>query len=83
MERSGREVDHRVGAADVKRVLMIAYHFPPVQGSSGVQRTLKFCRYLPGYGWEPMVLTADRLAYPATEVGQIAEIPQGMCFSPP
>lgn len=78
MERPGREVDHRVGAADVKRVLMIAYHFPPVQGSSGVQRTLKFCRYLPEYGWEPMVLTVDRLAYPATEVGQIAEIPQGM-----
>lgn len=78
MERSGREVDHRVGAADVKRVLMIAYHFPPVRGSSGVQRTLKFCRYLPEYGWEPMVLTVDQLAYPATDAGQLAEIPQGM-----
>ncbi|MGH8614965.1 MAG: glycosyltransferase [Gammaproteobacteria bacterium] len=71
-------MDHRVGAANVKRVLMIAYHFPPVQGSSGVQRTLKFCRYLPNYGWEPMVLTVDELAYPATDAGQIAEIPHGM-----
>lgn len=71
-------MDRRVGAGEVKRVLMIAYHFPPVQGSSGVQRTLKFCRYLPEYGWEPMVLTVDPLAYPATDLGQIAEIPQGM-----
>jgi hypothetical protein len=29
------------------RVLMVAYHFPPLAGSSGIQRTLRFVRHLP------------------------------------
>jgi glycosyltransferase involved in cell wall biosynthesis len=37
-------------------VLMIAYYFPPM-GGAGVQRTLKFVKYLPEYGWQPHVLT--------------------------
>ena len=48
----------------VKRVLMIAYHYPPQAGSSGVQRTLKFSQYLPQFGWEATVLTAHPRAYP-------------------
>jgi glycosyltransferase involved in cell wall biosynthesis len=44
--------------------LMIAYHYPPQAGSSGVQRTLKFSQYLPLFGWEPTVLTAHPRAYP-------------------
>ena len=47
----------------VKRVLMIAYHFPPMRGSSGIQRTLSFARHLPRAGWQPTVLTASRRAY--------------------
>ncbi len=42
----------------MKRVLMIAYQFPPV-GGSGVQRTLKFTKFLSGYGWLPEVVTRD------------------------
>ncbi len=42
----------------MKRVLVVAYQFPPV-GGSGVQRTLKFVKYLPGTGWIPEVLTRD------------------------
>lgn len=38
------------------RVLFIAYHFPPV-GGAGVQRAVKFVRYLPELGWEPDVVT--------------------------
>lgn len=38
------------------RVLLIAYDFPPV-GGIGVQRALKYARYLPQYGYEPVVLT--------------------------
>jgi glycosyltransferase involved in cell wall biosynthesis len=38
------------------RVLYVAYHFPPT-GGAGVQRTLKFVRYLPDFGIEPVVLT--------------------------
>jgi len=39
-----------------QRALMIAYYFPPL-GGAGVQRTLKFARYLPEYGWRPSILT--------------------------
>jgi glycosyltransferase involved in cell wall biosynthesis len=40
------------------KVLMIAPEFPPSCGG-GVQRSLKFARYLPEFGWEPVVLTRD------------------------
>lgn len=62
----------------MKRILMIAYHFPPLRGSSGIQRTLKFARYLPEFGWEPVVLTVTRNAYPETAADQLADIPQGL-----
>ena len=45
------------------RVLMIAYHYPPMRGSSGIQRTLSFARHLPHAGWLPTVLSASRCAY--------------------
>ncbi|MGD1046312.1 MAG: glycosyltransferase family 4 protein [Bacteroidota bacterium] len=40
----------------MKNVLIIAYYFPPT-GGGGVQRTLKFVKYLPAFGWIPTVLT--------------------------
>jgi glycosyltransferase involved in cell wall biosynthesis len=40
----------------VRRVLFLAYHFPPI-GGAGVQRSVKFARYLPDVGYEPMVVT--------------------------
>lgn len=59
----------------MNRVLIIAYHFPPVAGSSGVLRALKLCRYLPENGWQPTVLTVNPRAYERTDPGQLAEIP--------
>ena len=59
----------------VKRVLMVAFHYPPVKGSSGVHRTLKFSQYLPEFGWEPIVLTVHPRAYEATSPEQLADIP--------
>lgn len=44
------------------KVLVIAYYFPPM-GLSGVQRTLKFVKYLKNYGWEPIVITTADVAY--------------------
>jgi len=41
-----------------KKVLIITYYWPP-SGGAGVQRWLKFVKYLPEYGWEPIVLTVD------------------------
>ncbi len=46
---------------------MIAFHFPPYAGGTGVHRTLKFSRYLPEFGWEPIVLTANPRAYPKVD----------------
>lgn len=62
----------------MKRILMIAYHFPPMAGSSGIQRTLRFVRYLPEFGWEPMVLTVHSRAYERTSTDQLADIPEGI-----
>lgn len=47
----------------MKRLLMIAYHFPPFAASTGIQRTLGFARHLPSLGWEPLILTAHPRAY--------------------
>ena len=57
---------------------MIAYHFPPLAGSSGIQRTLRFAKYLPEYGWEPLVLTAHPRAYERTSADLLSEIPAGI-----
>jgi hypothetical protein len=61
----------------VKRVLMVAFHFPPQHGSSGIQRTLKFSQYLPTSGWQPLVLSAHPRAYEATSAAQLPEIAPG------
>jgi len=42
----------------MKRLLVLSYYFPPM-GMSGVQRTLKFVKYLPQFGWQPVVLTIN------------------------
>ena len=44
------------------KVLVIAYYFPPL-GLSGVQRTLKFVKYMPPHGWQPTVITTGNIAY--------------------
>ena len=46
----------------MKRVLVVAYYFPPL-GLSGVQRIAGFVRHLPEYGWKPTVLTAKPAGY--------------------
>ena len=60
----------------VKRVLLIAFHYPPIMGSSGLQRTLKFSQYLGEYGWTPLILTAHPRAYKQLSRDQLADIPQ-------
>ena len=61
----------------MKRVLMIAYHFPPLAGSSGIQRTLRFVQHLPAFGWEPAVLTTHPRAYERTSTDLMADVPDG------
>lgn len=59
------------------RVLMVAYHFPPLAGSSGIQRTLRFVRHLPDCGWDPLVLTANTRAYERISDDLLADVPAG------
>jgi glycosyltransferase involved in cell wall biosynthesis len=54
---------------------MVAFHFPPQRGSSGIQRTLQFVRNLPALGWEPLVLSAAPRAYEDTGDDQLGAIP--------
>lgn len=56
---------------------MVAYHFPPLAGSSGIQRTLRFVQHLPSYGWQPLLLSAHPRAYERTSADQLADIPAG------
>jgi len=58
-----------------KRVLLIAFHFPPQAASSGIQRTLSFSKHLGDSGWEPMVLSAHPRAYSQQNPSQLASIP--------
>ena len=50
----------------MKRVLIITYYWPP-SGGSGVQRWLKMSKYLPEYGWQPVVYTAENAEYPVED----------------
>jgi hypothetical protein len=61
-----------------KKILMVAYHFPPATGSSGHLRTLSFAHELPHHGWQPIVLTATRTAYPAADDGVNTNVPDGV-----
>ncbi len=60
----------------MKKILIIAYHFPPVKISSAVQRTLKFCKYLQEYNWQSLVLTISPRAAISQSSEQLNEIPQ-------
>lgn len=70
---SGGRLDG-LSAKPRKSVLMIAFHFPPFSGSSGVQRTLRFANYLPENDWAPTVLTASAGAYGELSSDLLGEI---------
>lgn len=63
----------------MNRVLIITYYWPP-SGGAGVQRWLKFSKYLPQFGWEPVILTVDPefASYPAIDHSLEKEIPRGI-----
>ena len=59
----------------MKNVLIISYYFPP-SGGPGVQRVLKFTKYLPEFGWQPIILTVKDADYPARDESLLDEIPK-------
>ena len=60
--------------ADRRRVLVLAYYFPPV-GGAGVQRTLKFVKYLSALGWDAAVISTRSRAYGARDESLVEEVP--------
>lgn len=63
----------------MNKVLIVSYYWPP-SGGAGVQRWLKFSKYLPDFGWEPVILTVDPAdaAYPATDYSLINDLPSSL-----
>ncbi|MBC5992141.1 glycosyltransferase family 4 protein [Pontibacter cellulosilyticus] len=64
---------------DLTNLLYISYYWPP-SGGPGVQRGLKFCKYLPEFGVQPSVLTVDekQASYPLLDKTFENEIPEGL-----
>ena len=57
-----------------KKVLIITYYWPP-SGGSGVQRWLKFSKYLRDFNIEPVIYTVDNPSYPIKDTSLESEIP--------
>ncbi|MCF1752562.1 glycosyltransferase family 4 protein [Mariniradius sediminis] len=60
-----------------KRVLIITYYWPPSAGS-GVQRWLKFAKYLPEFGWDPVIFTPENPDFDLKDPGLEKEIPKNV-----
>lgn len=61
-----------------KRALMVAFHFPPQAGSSGILRTLNFVKYLPQHGWTSSVLAATPRAFEEQRNDLVPSIPSSV-----
>ena len=61
----------------MKKVLIITYYWPPA-GGGGVQRWVKFVKYLRDFGWEPIVFTVEGGSYPILDASLENEIPEGI-----
>lgn len=62
----------------MRRVLMVSFQFPPMAGTSGVQRALRFAQQLPALGWSPSILTAHPRVHAHTGDDLVGEIPAGL-----
>jgi glycosyltransferase involved in cell wall biosynthesis len=61
----------------MKKVLVITYYWPP-SGGAGVQRWLKFVKYLREYGWEPVIYTPENPEVPAIDHSLFKDIPEDL-----
>ncbi len=60
---------------NMKKVLFIAYFFPPI-GGPGVARSLKFAKYLPEFGWLPIVISADETINYVKDHSLLEQVPE-------
>lgn len=71
---SGRKIHG--GKTGRRRALFICYLFPPV-GGAGVQRSVKFIKYLRHFGWDVTVLTVENPSVPVFDDSLLEDIPEG------
>ncbi|MCS3532686.1 glycosyltransferase involved in cell wall biosynthesis [Chryseobacterium sp. JUb7] len=60
-----------------KKILIITYYWPPA-GGPGVQRWLKFAKYLPEFGWKPVIYTPENPSYPLLDESLMKDIPENV-----
>ncbi|WP_312287885.1 glycosyl transferase family 1 [Chryseobacterium gleum] len=60
-----------------KKILIITYYWPPA-GGPGVQRWLKFAKYLPEFGWKPIIYTPENPSYPLLDETLMKDIPENI-----
>ncbi|WP_294284228.1 glycosyltransferase [uncultured Chryseobacterium sp.] len=60
-----------------KKILIITYYWPPA-GGPGVQRWLKFAKYLPENGWTPVIYTPENPSYPLLDESLLKDVPEGL-----
>lgn len=60
-----------------KKVLIVTYYWPPA-GGPGVQRWLKFAKYLPYFGWNPIIYTPENPSYPLIDESLKNEVPENI-----
>ncbi|KXH85263.1 glycosyltransferase family 4 protein [Chryseobacterium kwangjuense] len=60
-----------------KKILIITYYWPPA-GGPGVQRWLKFAKYLPDFGWNPVIYTPENPSYPLLDESLLKDVPQNI-----
>ena len=61
----------------MKKVLIITYYWPP-SGGAGVQRWLKFAKYLPEFGYEPVIYTPENPEFPVLDESLLDDVPEGV-----
>lgn len=59
----------------MKKVLIVSYNFPPV-GGAGVQRPVKFVKYLRDFCWEPVVMSVKNPSVPVLDTSLLSDIPR-------
>jgi glycosyltransferase involved in cell wall biosynthesis len=60
-----------------KKILIITYYWPPA-GGPGVQRWLKFAKYLPEFGWKPIIYTPENPSYPLLDETLMKDVPENI-----
>ena len=63
----------------MKKVLIISYYWPP-SGGPGVQRVLNFCKHLPKFEWEPIVLTVKDGEFPVNDFSLKPSVPNSNIY---